>query len=93
MADVATRAVWKYTLRPMICCQQMPTGARLLTVAAQGDDLCVWVEVDPDAAPVTRRMEVFPTGVPIPGDYDWEYVGTVHMPGPLVFHVYDGGEC
>lgn len=92
------RSIWKFKVDPEKPVE-MPAGARLLSVAFQGDDLCVWAEVDPDAPKVQRRFTVVGTGHDLPSA-PGEFVGTAHTDGiagifgfgALVFHVYDQGE-
>ncbi|MDB4928307.1 MAG: hypothetical protein JWM10_791 [Myxococcaceae bacterium] len=83
------RVIWKFTLDdPGKRRFHMPAGSRLIHVHEQGGNPCVWADVNPDAPMVWRHLNVIPTGSVAVG----EYVGTVHLDGPLVFHIYDGGE-
>ncbi len=89
----ASGVVWKFTLLPFVAgVAEMPRGAQLLHVAAQGDDVCVWVLCDMGAKKVYRKVQAVPTGFGAPGTY----VGTAHLDdgdgGELVFHVFDDGE-
>lgn len=86
-----SRAIWKFTLEPWSQTGvRMPAGSRLIHAHEQHGEVCVWAEVDPDAASVIRSIVAVPTGG-YPGDR--AYVGTAHLTNTgLVFHVYDGGE-
>ena len=80
--------IWKYELNPVLKDIQVPRNAKVLTAAAQGDNICVWVELNPDEpADDVRRFEVFGTGHVIPKG-ERRYVGTAFL-GILVFHVYE----
>lgn len=84
-------AIWKYQLEPVAYAQSvaMPKGARVLTAQRQGDWLCVWAEVAPDAPLVDRFFRQQPTGTDL--TIVGEYVATVQV-SALVVHVYDCGE-
>jgi hypothetical protein len=83
------RAVWKYTL-PMASDEAdilMPIGAEVLAVGNQGNNLCLWARVDPEAELETRRFRVRGTGLP---GAEGEHVGTVLLyNGALVLHVFE----
>ena len=68
----------------------LPNGATVLRVAAQGDAICLWAEVDPERSQLERYFEVFGTGHEIPEGMgiDRVYLDTVFM-GQYVFHVYE----
>lgn len=85
------RTVWKYVLDRASNPVRMPTEAQILTVAAQGHDLCMWALVTPSNATETRALEVYGTGQPIPNGLDLEYLGSAHFsdPTPLVFHIFE----
>jgi hypothetical protein len=84
--------VWKFQLDLMwdaddggVVGVDMPVDARVLHVHAQGNDICLWAHVSPDAPLVTRHFTVTGTGHPTPRG---EYVGTAHTP-PDVWHVWE----
>jgi hypothetical protein len=86
--------IWKYILHPTEPEQKMPKEARILTAAAQGDQICVWAEVNPDAPPESRYFQIFGTGHPVapqnPPGYALEYIGSAFLEdGAYVFHVYE----
>lgn len=74
---------------------EMPAGARLLTVALQRRELCVWAAVDTEAPTVRRRFAIRGTGHPLRTVGPMTpFVGTFFLDGgALVFHVFDLGEA
>jgi hypothetical protein len=88
------KLVWKFPLDPAYASPyevRMPKGADMLTAAMQGDTLCVWAMVDPQAETVTRRFWVIGTGMSIgTGPFEqpnMRYVGTA-LENFLVWHVF-----
>lgn len=83
------RTIYKYELD--IADEQfvkMPLGARILTVQVQGDAICMWVEVHPDAPIGERIIACYGTGHSMAS---WStHIGTVQT-GAFVWHFYDGG--
>lgn len=68
---------------------EMPICAKVLSVQVQGNQVCLWAEVDTNRIAETRRVFIFGTGRPIPSSLDARYVGTFQIQdGALVFHVY-----
>ncbi len=66
---------------------EMPYKHRILTAREQGDDICVWAEVDTTSPMIARRFRVVGTGHDAPGDAT--YIGTAMLlGGRLVLHVY-----
>lgn len=87
------KTVWKFTLevtdRQTI---QMPISAKVLTAQFQGNQLCLWAEVEfnEGAEPETsgRMFEIFGTGHPMK-PFKRHYIASVQQPGlPLVWHIY-----
>ena len=71
----------------------MPRGARLLHVAVQQEQLCLWALVRPEAVTVRRRIRVVGTGQKISVNDSEKYVGTaMSFGGELVWHAFDLGE-
>lgn len=83
-----SKTIWKFPLAGDGTVM-MPIGAKILTVHGQGNDICVWAEVDPRMDKVERLLSVYGTGNPLP-DNPGNYLGTAMlMGGALVFHVYE----
>lgn len=84
------KQVWKFILDPKDSTVEMPEGAKPLHVAGQGENICLWAEVDPANKKVKRVFELFGTGHVIGNAFARGYVGTAHIYGDsLVFHVYE----
>jgi hypothetical protein len=67
---------------------ELPVGARVLTAKEQGNDICIWAEVDPSAELETRIFSIVETGKDIPQNAS--YVGTAFLfNGSYVAHVYE----
>lgn len=83
------RTIWKFPLA--IADTQvvaMRSGAKVLAVQAQGDALCLWAIVDPDAPDEAVEFRIHGTGHPLPNDaHRYEHVGTVQQ-GAFVWHVF-----
>lgn len=85
------RTIWKFAV-PVddAVAIKMPKGARLLTVQAQGAEMCLWAEVNTEAPEEKRYFAIFGTGNPMPREmgYSDAYVGTVQI-GRFVWHLYE----
>ncbi len=83
------KAIWKFGLSEH-CTIDLPKGARILTAREQGDDVCIWVEVNPEAPSEKREFRVFGTGFSLPENLVMNYLGTAHLHGGrLVLHAYE----
>jgi hypothetical protein len=83
------RTIWKFQLNPIARGVVMPVGAKVLTAREQGDTICIWAEVDPDAEGSMRHFVVYGTGHEMPDD-PGTYIGTASLSGGrLIFHVYE----
>lgn len=83
------KTIWKYTLQPDITLE-MPVGAEVLSVREQGDEICMWALVEPDAEKEERRFMGFGTGHDVPGGILKKFIGTAHLHGGrMVFHVFE----
>lgn len=85
------KTIYKYALR--VTDEQrvdLPRGAVVRLVAVQGNTLCLWAEVDPEAPLSPRTFRIHGTGHPIltTDDEILFYVGSVMM-DPFVWHVYE----
>lgn len=81
--------IWKFTLEP-VCELQMPEGATVLSVGVQGENICLWAMVNPDAPKVTRSFVGFGTGHEVTDATCLEFIGTALLHGgSLVFHIFE----
>lgn len=91
-----SRAVYKYELLPGAMRLDLPRGAELLHAGTQGRTAYLWALVDPDEPEASRMVFAQATGEPMPrAAVNADYVDTFTLSsssGPLVFHVFDGGE-
>lgn len=83
--------VYKYVINPDVSALELPRGAKILSVAFQRDDFCMWAKVDTEAEIETRAFRVFGTGHDIPRNMgiNYRFVGTAHMDNGLVFHAFE----
>lgn len=82
------KTIWKYKLKPL-CTLDMPVGAEVLSAREQGNDICIWALVDPEALLETRSFGVFGTGHSVP-DVPLKFLGTAHLENSaLVFHAFE----
>ena len=88
------KSVWKFPLRVANSqCLQIPAGAKILSVQAQGETVCLWALCDTDALPEPRYIAIHGTGHEV---YDGllEYISTFQMHGgALVFHAFEHTSC
>lgn len=84
---MATQTIWKFILQPE-CEVEIPKGAQILSVREQDVDICLWALVDPAAEKQRRRFVGFGTGDDVP-DRPMTFLGTVHLGGGMVFHVFE----
>ncbi len=87
------KTIYKYNLKVTdVQHIQLPAGAKILCVQVQDGEPHLWAEVDTDAPPEMRTIEIFGTGHPIPQEMgqDRRYISTFQMKnGSLVFHAYE----
>lgn len=86
------KTIWKFTLKPdTITHLEMPKEAKILTVQAQNNDVCMWAIVDTDNAIEERKFEIYGTGHNLPeAILHQEYIGTLQLyNGTLVFHLFE----
>lgn len=63
-------------------------GAKLLTVQPQGNELCLWAQVDTDAAESAFIIRTAGTGRPLADDIG-AYINTFQLAGgAFVFHAF-----
>jgi hypothetical protein len=82
------KAFWKFVLHPYAR-NMLPVGAKLLSVHAQGDDLCLWALVDTEAPLEDREFVIVGTGHEV-HDHAGAFIGTALLAnGRLVLHVFE----
>jgi len=64
----------------------LPAGARILHVALQRDQICLWALVDPDAEVAPVKAWIIGTGHRVVAD-EWRHAGTVQI-GDFMWHVF-----
>jgi hypothetical protein len=82
--------VWKFSLGATVLQSvEMPQGAQILHVDAQGDHLCLWALVRPNEEREKRMFRIVGTGYEeITGSS--RYIGTALMGGgTYVWHVFE----
>lgn len=87
------KTIWKYVLTPEIELE-MPVGAQILSVHADGDGVSLWALVCPDAPREKRRFVSFTTGDKVPQvkvpQVPMQFHGAAHLHGgEFVFHVFE----
>ena len=88
--DSPRTTVWKFPLPLMdVAGVEMPGGAEVIYVGAQGEGAYIWALVNPDAPRKTRTFRVAGTGHTI-GVKVGAHVGSfMLLGGALVFHVFE----
>ena len=66
--------------------REVGEGAEVLTVDDQQSQLFVWVQFDPEAEPMTLRLQVTQTGETVPPGID-DYLGRGDVSG-VSWHVW-----
>ena len=84
-----TRTIWKFPLKITDYQEIRAPSPKILHVATQHDEPCLWVEVTPGCAPRTIGIYIHGTGHILSEDCG-DYIGTVltHHDA-LVWHVYE----
>jgi hypothetical protein len=85
---MSMECIWKYALHDRECMILMPQDARVLTVQMQGETLCLWARVAPQAPQEPRYFVVLPTGLFAEDIAQQAYLGTVQQRGS-VWHVFE----
>ncbi len=82
------RTIWKYPLDLADDIQEieMPAGARVVSVAMQGDSPTIWALVHPEQPLEKRHFSIHGTGHAIPNGEG--YLGACLAP-PFVWHVFE----
>ena len=86
------KTIYKYQLDPKILKLQMPVDANIITAQSQSNEICIWAEIDTEAATEEITFEVFGTGHDIPLEplgTERKYIGTALLyDETLVLHIY-----
>lgn len=80
---VTPKKIWKYELGSTT---SLPIGAEILDIQVQGEQICLWAAVDPDAETEMRYFQIVPTGGEIKLKPRYHYLKTIQE-GALVWHV------
>lgn len=79
--------IYKYILNPETSLN-LPASAKILHVAAQHDDICLWALVDTTLIPIERHFITLPTGATVPDNA--QHLGTSLLyDDTLVFHTFE----
>lgn len=84
------KVVYKFIINDRNTEIKIHKDAKILKASFQGDDLCLWADVDTEKEKTIRDFYIFGTGQEITDDVgiDFEYIDTVFIDN-LVFHVYE----
>lgn len=85
--------VWKSTIHPGVATIRLPLGSRMLSCAAEGDNLILWSQVETTYDQVYYDVAVLMTGCAPPPGVDMataRFIGSAQI-GWCVLHVYDLG--
>lgn len=83
---MSNKKIYKYTMDNNSSIS-IPKGAEILSVGAQGSDVCIWATVEPDAEKETEEYSVLGTGWDVPESARC-FIGTAQLDNGLVFHVF-----
>jgi len=81
-----TQIVYKYTLSPFTIIE-LPQFAEVLSAKAQGEDIVLYVQLDPNEPKIKREFYAVPTGTYFDATHTY-FIDTV-MLGELVFHIFE----
>lgn len=90
------RAVFKYVLNYSWegTILELPINSKILHAREQGEDVCIWVELDQyEEKKEKHEFKLFTTGQEIPGGLaiseKYEYIGTASLQhGNFIIHIY-----
>ncbi len=92
------RKIWKYAIGEQGVTElRMPSGSKILSIAYQNADLCVWVMINDRNHECVRRIRVIYTGEETDlGTWLSHPIGTAQFKsvrrGYVVVHAFDMGE-
>ena len=68
----------------------MPRDAKIIYIAEQNNDICIWAVVNPEAEKVERSFEIIGTGHLFECDESLTYIGSAQVhDGSFVFHIFE----
>ena len=85
------RTIYKYIINMQGQELDLPNDCKIIKVAEQNNELCMWVELDTDSETTKRNFQVFGTGhemYRVMG-VGFEYIGTGFFKDGYVFHLYE----
>lgn len=85
------KQIWKYSLSSKDTQKvTMKKHAKILYVASQGNNPCIWALVDTENEEVQRTFVTHGTGHEIENLKDKEYIGSFQLyEGRYIFHIFE----
>ncbi len=68
---------------------ELPKSNLLLSIKAQGNNICMWAMVGSDTPTEKRRFKIMGTGHEIEDARNLYFLSTVIMPNDLVWHIFE----
>jgi len=91
---MSKKVIYKYEVEQRglfeICELNVPIGSNMIHMDVQNDQICAWLEVNPDAPIVPFHFFITGTGIPFPESLEeikYEHMNSFIM-GRFVWHVY-----
>lgn len=82
------KTIWKFPLTTTdVQTVEIPSDYEILTIQIQDGIAYMWALVSPDVRMIKIVIETFGTGQPMKNGLR-KYIGTLQIPGPLVFHYF-----
>ena len=84
------KEIWEFHLD--ICDEQtilIPKNAKILSVQAQNDNLCLWVLCDPLASKIERIFYIYGTGNPIQNYPLGKFINTAQTKDGMSWHIFE----
>lgn len=83
------QAVYKYVMGNEVATIELPIGAKIIHLAEQHGQTCMWVQVDTEAEKEKRYFVLYGTGHPML-NAEHTFIGTMLTAGGnLVWHVFE----
>jgi hypothetical protein len=86
------KTIWKYPLSENLEDQiiSVPRGGEFLSAQKQGEILCLWYLVNPEALKEELKITIIGTGHTLQEGFDGIYLGTVqYAEGSLIWHIFE----